>query len=203
MQYEEKGWMNFGTKWLSQPLTQPTRTCAWTPTVVLVWTTPSPTTKPRQVETTLLAVASDCTENVNINIMGLRSIISHRRWEMDGFLKHKPMQCVGRGHLKPSCWREVDASPILDPATGGVEWMGEKGRSHAAPYCWITGDGKAVGFGCRLITCLCSSWFTQAVYWTLSKGGPALRQRGCPSCPCTHMHMCPHIVPKGLLESTA
>lgn len=94
--------------------------------------------------------------------MGLRSIISHRRWEMDGFLKHKPMQRVGIGHLKPSCWREVDASPILDPATGGVEWMGEKGRSHAAPYCWITGDGKAVGFGCRLITCLCSSWFTQA-----------------------------------------
>lgn len=100
------------------------------------------------------AVASDCTEYVTIDGVGQRSVISHHGW----FSETHSLQPGGRGHLKPSCWREVIISPVLDPDTSGVEWTGgEKGWSHTSPCCWITGDGKAVGFRARLIACLSSS----------------------------------------------
>lgn len=61
---------------------------------------------------------------------------------MDGFLKCIPMQSVGRGHLKPSYWREVNISPVLDPATGRVEWM-EGRRDEATPV--LTAESLAMG----------------------------------------------------------
>lgn len=84
---------------------------------------------------------------------------------------------------------------------------GEKGWSHTSPYCWITGDGKAVGFRGRLIACLCSSdsckqWiklFPQAKgtcpaegHYILCLGAGEKWEDVCPATAHTHIHICPH-----------
>lgn len=72
---------------------------------------------------------------------------------LDGFLKCISVQPVGRGLLKPSYWREVNISPILDPATGRVEWMGGEGmKPHQSlllnhrwwESCWLQGQANRV-----------------------------------------------------------
>lgn len=191
--------------WHKMPLPAPRpahQKRAWTHRTTLVWTTPSPTTTPSRAWRTLL------------QLLIALSMLPSKEWDrgqsfliMDGFLKCIPMQSVGRGHLKPSYWREVNISPVLDPAIGRVEWDGgEKGWSHTSPYCWITGDGKAAGFRGRLIACLCSSdsckqWlklFPQAQGTCPAEGHCILclgawgEVGGCPSCCCTHTHKCAH-----------
>lgn len=84
------------------------------------------------------AAASDCTEYVTSieRDRGQSSLV------LDGFLKCIPMQSVGKGPLKPSHWREVSISPVLDPATGRVEWMGGR-RDEATPV--LTAESLVMG----------------------------------------------------------
>lgn len=112
--------MNF---WHKMPLPAPRpahQKRAWTHRVTLAGTTQSPIAKHSRAQMTLLWLP--------IALSMIPSMERDRGQSflvLDGFLKSIPTQSVGRGPLKPSYWREVDISPILDPAV--VEWMGEKG----------------------------------------------------------------------------